>query len=61
MTEDEATRRLEDALDRLHALATRFDAGDTVDEQSGLTAEDVNLILHVAEQAKGLLEIMGNL
>jgi hypothetical protein len=61
MTEDEDTqRRLDEALNRLHAFAARFGAGDYVDEESGLTADDMNLMLTMLERvhanAKGAPE-----
>jgi hypothetical protein len=50
MTEDEATHRLGEALNHLHAFAATFNAGDYVDEESGLTADDMNLMLTMLER-----------
>lgn len=49
-----------EALNHLHAFAATFNAGDYVDEESGLTADDMNLMLtmleRVHENAKGAPE-----
>jgi hypothetical protein len=51
MTEDEETqRRLGEALNRLHAFAATFNSGDYVDEESGLTTDDMNLMLTMLER-----------
>lgn len=50
MNEDEATHRLGEALNHLHAFAATFNPGDYVDEESALTAEDLNVILDVTEK-----------
>jgi hypothetical protein len=50
MTDDAATQRLGKALDHLHAFAARFGAGDYVDEESALTADDLNLMLMMLER-----------
>lgn len=53
MTEDEATHRLGEALNHLHAFAATFNAGDYVDEESALTADDLNVILAKLEIVHG--------
>lgn len=45
MNEDEATRRLGVALDRLHAFAASFLPADVVDHDSKLTGDDLHVIL----------------
>ena len=50
VNEDEATHRLGEALNHLHAFAATFNPGDYVDEESALTAEDLNVILDVTEK-----------
>ena len=49
MTEDEATHRLGEALNHLHAFAATFNQGDYVDEQSALTADDLFVLLELGE------------
>jgi hypothetical protein len=60
MTDDAVTQRLGKALDHLHAFAARFGTGDYVDEESALTADDLNLMLMMLERvhanAKGAAE-----
>jgi hypothetical protein len=60
MIEDEAIHRLGEALNHFHAFAARFGAGDYVDEESALTADDLNLMLMMLERvhanAKGAAE-----
>lgn len=53
MTEDDATRRLGEALNHLHAFAATFDRGEYVDGGSALTAEDLNVILEKLEVVHG--------
>jgi hypothetical protein len=53
MTEDDATHRLGEALNHLHAFAATFNTGDYVDEESALTADDLNLILEKLEVVHG--------
>jgi hypothetical protein len=48
--EDEATHRLGEALNHLHAFAATFSPDDYVDEQSALTADDLNVILELLEK-----------
>ncbi|USU13195.1 hypothetical protein NF701_04990 [Sphingomonadaceae bacterium OTU29THOMA1] len=50
MTEDEPTHRLGEALNHLHAFAAAFNPGDYVDEESALTADDLNVILEMLEK-----------
>jgi hypothetical protein len=50
MTEDEATHRLGEALNHLHAFASTFNPGDYVDEQSALTADDLDVIVELLEK-----------
>lgn len=54
MTEDEATHRLGEALNHLHAFAATFNTGEYVDEASALTADDLNVILDKLEVVHGL-------
>jgi hypothetical protein len=42
MTEDEATYRLGEALNHLHAFAAKSSTGDYVDEASALTARSTS-------------------
>jgi hypothetical protein len=49
MTEDDATHRLGEALNHLHAFAATFNTGDYVDEESALTADDLNVLLELGE------------
>lgn len=44
MTEDEAINRLGEALNHLDAFAATFSPDDYVDEESALTADDLNLV-----------------
>ncbi len=53
MTEDEATHRLGEALNHLHAVAATFEAGAYVDKESALTADDLNVILAKLEVVHG--------
>lgn len=50
MTEDEETQRLGQALNHLHAFAARFSGEEYVDEESALTAHDLNLALTMLER-----------
>lgn len=50
MTEDEATHRLGQALNHLHAFTATFNADDYVDEESALTADDLRVILDTLEK-----------
>lgn len=50
MNEDEATKRLGAALDRLHAFAAGLSPADIVDEESQLTGDDLHVILDLAEK-----------
>ena len=54
MTEDEATHRLGEALNHLHAFAATFNSGDYVDEESGLTADDLNVTVQVLEKVHAI-------
>lgn len=47
---DDEHHRLGAALNHLHAFAASFGAGEYVDEGSALTADDLNLILMIAER-----------
>ncbi len=53
MTDDDATHRLGEALNHLHAFAATFNPGDYVDEESALTADDLNVILEKLEAVHG--------
>ncbi len=53
MTEDDATHRLGEALNHLHAFAATFNPGGYVDEESALTADDLNVILEKLEAVHG--------
>jgi hypothetical protein len=50
MTEDEATHRLGEALNHLHAFTSKFNSGDYVDEESALTADDLLVMLEALEK-----------
>jgi hypothetical protein len=50
MTEDEVTMRLTVALNHLHAFASTFNPEDVVDEESKLSAIDLNVILQALER-----------
>ena len=54
MTEDEATHRLGEALNHLHAFAATFKPGDYVDEDSALTVDDLNVLLELGEVFHGM-------
>lgn len=54
MTEDEATQRLGEALNHLHAFAARFSGEHYVDEASALTTEDLGHILDLLEKVHGM-------
>ncbi|WP_375292036.1 hypothetical protein [Sphingomonas melonis] len=54
MTEDEANQRLSSAMDHLHAFAATFNPDELIDEESGLTADDLNVLLHALEVGAGL-------
>jgi len=50
MTEDEATNRLGEALNHLHAFAAGFSGNEYVDEASALTTDDLGHILDLLEK-----------
>jgi len=50
MTDDEVTMRLTVALNHLHAFAATFNPEDLVDEESKLSAIDLNVILQALER-----------
>ncbi len=54
MSDDEATYRVGEALNHLHAFAAAFNPGDYVDEESALTADDLNVILEKLEAVHGV-------
>jgi hypothetical protein len=60
MIKDDANQRLSEVLNRLHAFAARFSGEEYVDEESALTAHDLNLALTMLEQVhanpKGVTE-----
>lgn len=56
-TEDEATHRLGDALGRLHTFAVLHGPGEVVDNVSGLTTEDLNLLLEALEKVHARLKV----
>ena len=49
MTEDDATHRLGEAPNHLHAFAATFNPGEYVDEESALTSDDLNVLLEQGE------------
>ena len=53
MSEDEPTQRLGEALNHLQAFAAAFNPGDYVDEESALTADDLNVILKKLQAVHG--------
>jgi N-formylglutamate amidohydrolase len=61
MTEDDATHRLGEALNHLHAFAATLNQGDYVDEESALTAEDVNVILDTLEKVHAIASVAAKL
>ncbi|MEA1083193.1 hypothetical protein SFC76_02885 [Sphingomonas sp. CD22] len=54
MTEDDATYRLGEALNHLHAFAARFSGEEYVDEASALTTDDLGHILDLLEKTHAI-------
>jgi hypothetical protein len=61
MAKDDATHRLGQALNHLHAFASTFSAGDYVDEESALTSEDLGYILDVLEKIHAIAKTASKL